>query len=110
MKRRRFSLTQRASVHERCGGRCQACGTTKGPFEFDHEVALCIGGRDELAALVLICKPCHKFKSAGDVRRWAKCRRLAGETCTGPKRKIASRGFRKDLTKHFDGSVSERRA
>lgn len=79
--------------------------------EHVHEIAL--GGKDEPENCRYSCRWSHsqitngtKATSAGSSKqRIAKVKRLRGETCTGPKKKIQSRGFDKTQTRKMDGSV-----
>lgn len=76
--------------------RCAKCFT---PFkdgdrvDLDHIHQLAMGGPDDAANLRPLCEPCHKIKTRNDAKARAKVRRLRGETCTAPRKKITSRGF-----------------
>jgi 5-methylcytosine-specific restriction protein A len=82
-------------------GRC-GCGCgfkldpiTEGVID-EHIIALELTGPNALTNRSLYRKPCAKRKTAEqDAPAIAKAKRLAGETCTGPKRPIPSRKFDK---------------
>lgn len=60
------------------GGKCCVTGCeSKGPFHGEHSTpnALRSGKPDQL-----MCEPCHKIKTRGDVREIARAKRLSGET------------------------------
>lgn len=69
----------------------------------EHVHALALGGADEEENMRLFRAPCARLKTIGtaattagsDIHMIAKGKRLRGETCTGPKAKIRSRGFPK---------------
>lgn len=56
--------------------------------ELDHIHQLAMGGPDVADNLRPLCEPCHKIKTRNDAKARGKVRRLRGETCNGPKRKI----------------------
>lgn len=89
---------------QRNGEICAACKQPEcRPLEVDHIVALWMVDRDDpdawkfwlIANLQLLCERCHKAKSAREAKMRAKEKRLRGESCNGPKRKIPSRLFSK---------------
>ena len=51
-------------------GRCRRCGSVlpAGYLEVDHIKPLAQGGRDEDRNLQVLCKDCHREKSAGERR------------------------------------------
>lgn len=53
----------RNAILERDGDQCVYCGTTTGPFHFDHVMPRSRGGRDELDNLVRACWRCNLIKS-----------------------------------------------
>jgi 5-methylcytosine-specific restriction endonuclease McrA len=112
MERRRFSTKVKAEVVARFDGRCAHPGCmSTGPFEFDHLIALDLGGNDEPANLQPLCEAHHKAKTALDIKLIAKGRRIRAkaEGTFRPNRKvIRSRGFDKSHRQKFDGSVVER--
>jgi len=84
--------------------------------EFDHILADTLGGKPTLDNCAHLSKPCHLIKTATDQKYRAKRNRhavrddrLKTRTKATGKKKIASRGFDKRLTKGFDGIVRERK-
>lgn len=72
-----FSRKVRAQAHLRANGCCEACGARLkvGEGEYDHILACELGGEATLENCRLICTPCHKAKTAADVRRIRKADR-----------------------------------
>ena len=114
---KRKPLTRR-QVLELClrqEGRC-ACGCgqrldpmTEGVID-EHLIALELTGPNELRNRALLRKPCAKEKTKRDAGLIAKAKRLAGEVGQNrAKRPIRSAGFRKDISRGFDGRVKPRR-
>ncbi len=91
---------------------CVECGEPCLPgqkIQFDHIHADKLGGPHEYGNFrPLHYDPCHKRKSKKDVAAMAKVDRITGVTGNGPKAKIQSRGFRKDVSRRFDGTVRKR--
>lgn len=85
--RRALTLAREVEVLRRfvvCAG-CGARMRDRAEYDYDHEIALALGGRDEPDNLRPYCRAaCHPEKTARDVRAVAKAKRLAGETCVGP--------------------------
>jgi 5-methylcytosine-specific restriction endonuclease McrA len=77
-------------------------------IEWDHTHALVHGGQHVFTNLRPVHAECHKQKTKADVQANAKVKRILGETCNGPTKKIQSRGFDKTKTKKMDGSVVAR--
>ena len=107
-------LARKRRIHERHGGRCADCGDlvpVNGPgVVYDHFIQLAIDGPEEDRNVDCLCFTCNKKKTAEDARVRAKIKRLRGETgnSSKPKRAIPSPGFRKDITKKFDGRIVPR--
>lgn len=86
--------------------------------EREHLHELELGGADELENMRFSHADCHKAITNGSgattagssKQRIAKVKRLRGETRTGPKAKIANRGFQKHptLKRTIGGGVVER--
>lgn len=109
-KRKQFTPRDVAAVFIKHDGRCAACSekVRLGDYQIDHITPLDLMGAHELENWQLLCVPCHKLKTAGNVKASAKARRLRGETSnqasrraergpqikTQPKR-ITSAGFQK---------------
>ena len=79
--RRRFHPRVYAEIIEAQNGICAGeCGETleRHPkrIEFDHEIPLWSGGRDERDNLQAMCKACHKAKTRAEDAALAKTRRL----------------------------------
>jgi len=90
---------------------CAVCGKDIQPgheIEWDHVHALVHGGPHIFSNLRPLHAECHKAKTARDIAANAKGKRLRGETCNGPKKKIQSRGFDKTKTRKFNGEVVAR--
>lgn len=81
--RREFPQRVRAGAMLRCGGRCEGkgCGAklTTGAihYDFDHELPDGLGGDPTLDNCLVLCKLCHKAKTARDVGMMAKADRCA---------------------------------
>lgn len=77
--RRKFSPKVYAEVIERQGMIC-ACGCKEalevGLIDYDHEIALELGGKDEPANLRALIRRHHKAKTREDMRKIAKVRRI----------------------------------
>lgn len=59
----------------RAGGRCEKCGGVYTKPEFDHILPDALGGKPELANCMVLCRQCHKEKTAQDVKRIRKADR-----------------------------------
>lgn len=119
-KRRPLTRAEFAQILLNQNGRCGCgCGAKLQPMTEkvvdEHRVALALGGTNDLSNRELWRAPCSVAKTAGkDAPAIAKAKRLAGETCTGPKREIPThvnawgpkggRGF-SARTRKFDGST-----
>ena len=97
-----FTRKQIAQLFLRAGGCCEVCGARlkTGEGDADHILPVELGGESELANAQLLCKPCHKDKSRGDIGRIRKSDRQrdkhTGAFQKGRRRSsIQSRGFSK---------------
>ena len=76
MSRREFSRKVRKQAIERANGKCEskACGAVLKPreAEVDHILPCELGGEPILANAQVLCKVCHKEKTANDIRRITK--------------------------------------
>lgn len=104
-KRKPLTRRQFAELILAQEGRC-GCGCGK-KLQADriideHVVALDFLGSNDLSNRSLWDRDCSKAKTARDLAASAKGKRIRGETCTGPRQKITSRGFQKrpDGVKH----------
>ena len=73
MARREFSRKVRKQAIERANGKCESktCGAVLKPreAEVDHILPCELGGEPTLANAQVLCKVCHKEKTANDIRR-----------------------------------------
>ncbi|MEM6934116.1 MAG: HNH endonuclease signature motif containing protein [Pseudomonadota bacterium] len=70
MTRRRFAARTLAKRLAEFDGKCAHCGVRVGGpagLEWDHIVALEIGGEDEIENLQPLCRGCHKAKTRQDI-------------------------------------------
>lgn len=69
MSRKEFSKKVRREIIDRAAGKCEACGAIlkKGEGEVDHILPCALGGLPVAANGRLVCKVCHKEKTAKDV-------------------------------------------
>lgn len=85
-------------------------------LEREHVIPLKIGGADDPTNAAYSLSEAHKIQTNGkpatsygsDKHAIAKIARIRGETCAGPKKKIASAGFNKTWTRRFNGQVVPR--
>lgn len=70
-KRLEFSRKTRAAVIARAAGKCELCSAAlkTGEGEVDHILPCALGGEPTIANGRLLCRVCHKQKSASDVRQ-----------------------------------------
>lgn len=116
--RRRPSRAVMARILTAQAGRCRACGATlAGGREFDHVVALALGGGNDEGNWAALCPPCHRSKTAQDLKRIAKADRQRRFFETGKARAAKAwtppnlpprTGFSRTHTRHMDGSVTAR--
>ena len=108
-RRTPLSGKQRAALADSQGNLCAACGGFLGAFEADHDIPLWISGKDE--GHVALCIPCHRKKTAErDQPVISHIKRILARV-NGTRRerkKIAGRGFDRDLVRGMDGKVRER--
>lgn len=100
MSRREFPRKVRQAAIERAAGHCERCKAVlkHGEAEIDHILPDVLGGEPVLANAMVLCKVCHKEKTADDIRRTRKADRQR-DRFTGamlpPRIKIKSAGFLK---------------
>lgn len=99
MPRKEFSRKIRREALVRAAGHCEnkACKAVlkPGEAEIDHILPLEMGGESVIANAQVLCRACHKSKTATDVRAIRKSDR-ARDKASGaikPKGTIQSRGF-----------------
>lgn len=66
-------------IWEREGGKCYLTGHKIRPgdeYEFEHKLALCLGGEHRESNIALALKDAHKVKTAEDVKMRAKSDRV----------------------------------
>lgn len=70
-KRLEFNRKTRATIIARACSRCEKCSAVLkvGEGEVDHILPCELGGEPTVANGRLLCRVCHKEKTAGDVRR-----------------------------------------
>lgn len=75
--RREFTRKIMSAAIKRAGGKCEKCSAALKPreAEVDHILPDILGGEPVLANAQVLCKPCHKEKSADDIRRARKADR-----------------------------------
>lgn len=115
--RKEFSAAVKRAAWERSGGRCEGWATTdlmhhfgrsigirlcnavvrKGKCAFDHRIPVWTCDDASLANCQVLCLPCHKAKTAQDVKAIAKSKRIIRG-----KRK-SKRGFR--FWRRFNGEI-----
>jgi 5-methylcytosine-specific restriction endonuclease McrA len=80
MKRRTIPPKIRLSLFLSANGHCQSCQAKIHPgqkWELDHIIPLALGGPDSLENMQILCKICHKFKTASqDSAAIAKTKRI----------------------------------
>lgn len=97
MARVEFSRKIKAAIIARADGKCEACKAAlkTGEGEVDHILPCELGGEATIANGRLLCRPCHKEKTASDVRRIRKSDRQRDRHSGAikPKGTIKSAGF-----------------
>lgn len=97
-------------VWERCGGRCAITGRKIMPgdaYDFDHIIALSVGGVHRESNLQVVLKDPHRAKTAEDVKLKAKLQRIALKhhgLFPKSKRPLKGRGFPKSRNFHPEQS------
>ncbi len=110
MTRRRLTPSQKAQILERqawtcgCGRGCDLRGQA---VEYDHAIALALGGSDMPENMQALLIACHRLKTKADVKAISKAKRRArfmaeGRTRTRKGPPMRSRGF--TGWRRFDGS------
>ena len=101
MTRKEFSGKTMDKAYARANGKCELCGSQLQPgyFEYDHRLCCALGGDNSLDNCVVVCVPCHKFKTTHSdvpmVRKSDRQRKAHIVARPAPKRPIQSRGFAK---------------
>ena len=101
MPRRDFPRKVKAAAIARANGHCERCKAAlkKGEAEVDHILEDALGGEPVLANAQVLCRVCHKAKTAERVRMIRKADRQrdkdSGAMKSRTKPKIRSAGFAK---------------
>lgn len=77
--RKRITKKMRALVFEKDHGLCYLCGgkvEASERWDLEHEIALDLGGKDEMSNYRVAHVQCHKVKSKADAKLIAKGRRI----------------------------------
>lgn len=78
MTRHEFPRKVKVAAFEQSGGLCDKCTAElfPGNIEYDHRVPVAMGGESTLENCEVLCKSCHKAKSAGaDIPNIARAKR-----------------------------------
>ncbi len=107
-----YIVACQAYVCANCGVRLMDGRTREklAAFQIDHILPIALAGTNEDDNLQALCIPCHKIKSAQDIKRIRKAARIR-QRIDGQRRKrkaILNGGFNKTLTRGFDGKVKAR--
>ena len=101
--RQEFSRKTKAKIIARANGRCERCKAVlkTGEGEVDHILPDALGGDNQPANGQLLCRVCHKEKSARDIKKTRKADRARDKQsgAMASKQKIQSRGFYKSSKK-----------
>lgn len=67
----------RAKLIKERGAKCEKCGQPHEKLIMDHIVPIALGGEEfDPANLQILCRPCDKIKTAGDIKQITKQRRI----------------------------------
>jgi len=107
MPRMEFPRKVRLAIIQRANGRCEACEAVLkvGEGEVDHILPDALGGKPEQANGRLICRVCHKAKTAHDINRIRKADRQRDRQNGALKKKP----WHGNLRKKMNGEVVDRR-
>lgn len=105
MPRIEFSRKVRRQIIERAGGKCEKCGAVLkvAEGEVDHILPAEFGGEATPANGQLLCRVCHREKTARDVRRIRKSDRQRDRHLGAMK--PSARGLKKPEGYRFDWSL-----
>jgi 5-methylcytosine-specific restriction endonuclease McrA len=94
-----FPRKVKAAAFSRAAGRCEKCSAAlkTGEGEVDHVLPCELGGEPVLANAQVLCTPCHKEKTATDIRSMRKAERQRDKRSGAikPKGNLKSAGFPK---------------
>lgn len=92
-----FTRKQKAELHLKCMGKCDACGAKlkTGEGEADHILPVILGGESTLENGQILCRVCHVEKTGDDVRRTRKADRQRDyqSGASDKPSRLQSRGF-----------------
>jgi len=63
-------IAARIAALRRDGRACVYCGSTEGPFHFNHIWPVSRGGSDDASNIVVACAPCNLSKGGKTLREW----------------------------------------
>lgn len=74
-----FTRKTRAEAFARCGGKCEGCGARlkAGEGEYDHRIPCAHGGEATLENCQVLCRGCHKAKTARNKAETERAKRRA---------------------------------
>ncbi len=77
MARLEFPIKVKRAITKRANGKCECCNAAlkQGEGEVDHILPCALGGEPTIANGRLICRVCHKGKTAVDLKRFRKADR-----------------------------------
>lgn len=83
---RSIANRQKLRVWLQQGGRCKACGVVVAltDCDLDHVMPLCDGGEVADRNVQVLCRPCHKDKTATEISERAKRGRIDVQTEASP--------------------------
>jgi len=78
MRAHNFTRKQCREIAERANGRCECCDAVLklGEGDADHIIAVELGGESVIENGQWLCRPCHKEKTAKDIRVIRKVQRI----------------------------------
>ena len=105
----------KAWIVEAQGFACLSCDKPLGAVEFDHVVALGLGGANTPDNWAALCPVCHRKKTIADLRCIAKAKRQRrfhetgrSRAPSGAHRLGGGKGFERQLRRHLNGAVTGR--
>lgn len=104
MPRLEFNRKVRAAIIDRARGKCEACEAPlkPGEGEVDHILPDALGGKPDAANGRLICRVCHKAKTATDIVRIRKADRQRDKSsgAVKPRSKLSAPPKQPKQTRH----------
>jgi len=97
MSRREFPAKVKVAAYNRSNGLCEKCTAPllPGRFDYDHRIPDALGGTPTIDNCAVVCKSCHASKTAKDVTKIAKAKRVERKHIGAhrPKHKMPYRRF-----------------